>query len=140
MSKEKSAHNKNLRNKRRNKQNVPDDAKDFKSNIFDLSLRNRVKEEKDRKKALKWYRNVDENNKLNNDNKNVEEVEKAKHKPKPSEQVKGKDGLEDKLKDLINCYLETLTAWMPKSDIFEEPKPTEMEESKASNYHQKSVK
>ncbi|CAG8696843.1 13350_t:CDS:1 [Cetraspora pellucida] len=31
----------------------PDDAKDFELNIVDLSLRNRVEKEKDRKKALK---------------------------------------------------------------------------------------
>ncbi|CAG8835665.1 9390_t:CDS:1, partial [Cetraspora pellucida] len=54
--------------------------------------------------------------------------------------VNSKNGLENELEDLIDCYLEIPTIWTPKLDIPEEPKPAEMKESKASDYHQKSPK
>ncbi|CAG8812072.1 13571_t:CDS:1, partial [Cetraspora pellucida] len=66
------------------------------------------------------------------------ELEKAEHKP--SGLVNSRNGLEDELEDLIDCYLEIPTTWTPKLDIPEELKPAKTKESKASDYHQKSPK
>ncbi|CAG8485361.1 12383_t:CDS:2 [Cetraspora pellucida] len=68
----------------------------------------------------------------------LDKVEKAEHKP--SGLVNSKNGFGNKLEDLIDCYLEISTTWMPKSDILEELKPAEIKEFKTSDYHQKSFK
>ncbi|CAG8798001.1 10966_t:CDS:1, partial [Cetraspora pellucida] len=80
----------------------------------------------------------DPNRKSADMDRSDEEVEEIEHEP--SELVNGKDGLEDELEDLIDCYLETLTTWMPESNISVEREPIKTEEFKASDYHQKSAK